>query len=487
MKKFLKWISISLILLVIAGFAWGYWFTHKSIIPLQGTYQASALQKEVTIYRDEWGIPHIYANTLEDVFFAQGYAQAQDRLFEMDLSRRAVRGELSEILGKDLLDTDKFFLTVGFYRTAEKGEKIMTEDGLKYLQSFAEGVNAFINDNKDNLPLEFSLLNYQPDPWVVSDSLAIGKYMSWVLGGNMQNELILMAAAEKVDEQKFKDLLPSYPQDGITIMKNSWREAGVTYAKTADMLSLLDLTDRGQVGVPGVGIGSNNWVVSGSMTESGKPILANDMHLEIKAPSIWYQNHLKVTGKLNVTGVIFPGIPGVIVGHNEYIAWGVTNLNPDVQDLYIEKRNPDNTYQFEYQGKWEDAEVIKYNIPVKGEQPVPYEVLITRHGPIITEVFEQPESVPLALKWTNLEPTSELDALIAIDQAKNWESFKKGLENFKVPAQNFVYADVEGNIAYRGNGLIPIRSKGDGQIPVPGWTGEYEWKGYVPYKELLLL
>lgn len=484
MKRFLRWFSIGLLIIILLVFSGGYWFVNKSVAPVNGTVQLNEVKDEVKIYRDEWGIPHIYANSMEDAFFAQGYAHAQDRLFELDLSRRAVRGELSEIFGKDFLDTDKFFLSVGFYRAAGDSEKILTPEGKKYLQSYADGVNAFINENKDNLPLEFTLLGYKPDQWKVADSLAIGKYMSWVLGGNLQTELLLMAASEQLGEDKARGLFPSYPEDGIRIMDDSLKEVGISAEKIKKTLSIIDLTDRGSIGVPGIGLGSNNWVVSGSKTKSGKPILANDMHLEIKAPSIWYQNHLKVPGKMNITGVIFPGIPGVIVGHNDNIAWGVTNLGPDVQDLYIEKRNPNNPYQFKYMDKWEDAKVYKYNILVKGEEDIPYEVVVTRHGPIISEVFGQSDTVPLALKWTNLMPTSELDAVMQIDQATDWDSFKKGLENFKAPAQNFVYADIEGNIAYRGNGLIPIRSKGDGLLPVPGWTGEYEWKGYIPYDEL---
>ena len=359
MKKLIKWLAIVTFLVVAIAFSGGYWFVHKSIAPAQSTFQSLDIDDEVKIYRDEWGIPHIYASSLEDAFFAQGYAQAQDRLFELDLSRRAVRGELSEIFGESFLDTDKFFLSVGFYRAAEESEAVLSNDATNYLQSYADGVNAFISDNKNNLPLEFTLLSYSPDEWAVEDSLAIGKYMSWVLGGNMQTELLLMAATEKLGDDKVKEIFPSYPSGDITIMKEAWRSVGASYEEIESLLALTDLTDRGKIGVPGVGIGSNNWVVSGSKTKSGMPILANDMHLEIKAPSIWYQNHLKVPGVMNITGVIFPGVPGVIVGHNEHIAWGVTNLNPDVQDLYIEKRNPDNPYQFEVKGKGENAEGLK--------------------------------------------------------------------------------------------------------------------------------
>lgn len=482
MKRRLKRASIYLLILLVAALAGSAWFVNRSIPAFEGVQKEERIGQESKIYRDEWGIPHIYAQSLEDVFFAQGYAQAQDRLFEMDLSRRAVRGRLSEIFGEKFLEADKFFLSIGFYRAGEASEYLLSPQSRRYLQRYADGVNAFIAANSNRLPPEFSLLGYTPYDWTPKDSLAIGKYMSWVLGGNMETELLLMAVADKLGEEKAKEIFPSYPANGITILHESWRKTGGNATDLQQLLALTNVSGKDRLGIPGVGVGSNNWVVSGSMTQSGFPILANDMHLEIKAPSIWYQNHLQVPGQLNVTGVIFPGVPGVIVGHNEQIAWGVTNVGPDVQDLYIEKRNPANPRQFEYQGTWEDAAVISYQIPIKGKEPVSYEVYITRHGPVISDVFKQ--QVPLALQWTNLQPSTELEALIKFDQAANWEEFQAGLAQFKTPAQNFVFADRKGTIAYRANGLIPIRTKGDGLLPVPGWTGEYEWKGFIPYDKL---
>lgn len=482
MKRWLKRTSMYLIILFVFALAGSGWFLNRSVPAYEGVQNQIGVSQESKIYRDEWGIPHIYSKSLEDVFFAQGYVQAQDRLFEMDLSRRAVRGRLSEILGDKFVNTDKFFLSIGFYRSGEASKYLLSPQGSRYLQRFADGVNAFIEENTNRLPPEFTLLGYTPLPWTPADSLAIGKYMSWVLGGNMETELLLMAAVDKLGEAKAKEIVPSYPKDGITILKETWRNTGGTADALEQVLALTDQAGKDRLGIPGIGVGSNNWVVSGAMTRSGYPILANDMHLEIKAPSIWYQNHLKVPGQLNVSGVIFPGVPGVIVGHNDQIAWGVTNVGPDVQDLYIEKPNPDNPHQFEYQGKWENATVFSYQIPVKGKESVSYDVRVTRHGPIISDVFKQ--KVPLALQWTNLMPSTELEALILFDQASNWEEFKKGLDQFKVPAQNFVFADRKGTIAYRANGLIPIRAKGDGLLPVPGWTGEYEWKGFIPYNEL---
>jgi len=479
-KSFL--IVFLLFTMMLSGSAYG--FLHKSIAKYQGEKLVPGINLEIEILRDEWGIPHIYANSLEDLFFAQGYVHAQDRLFQIDLSRRAVQGRLAEIFGKDAVEADKFFLTIGFYRAAEKSLEVISEDTKRYLSKYAEGINAFIETNREKLPLEFSLLNYEPEPWVITDSLAIGKYMSWVLGGNMQQELIMLAAMQSLPRDKWEELIPSYPEDDLTIVQNEWQNAGLTFEKALTLLQLNNFTERATVGVPGIGIGSNNWVVSGKMTKSGKPILANDMHLEIKAPSIWYQNHLIVKEKMNVTGVMFPGVPGVIVGHNEKIAWGVTNLGPDVQDLYIEKRNKNNPHQYLYQDKWENAQVFQYEIPVRNGENVHYTVDVTRHGPIISDLFPLAKETPISLQWTNNLPTTEIEAVIRMNLANNWQEFEDALNYFLVPAQNFVYADIFGNIAYKGNGLIPIRAKGKGLFPVPGWTGEYDWVGYIPYNEL---
>ncbi|MCL5039149.1 MAG: penicillin acylase family protein, partial [Firmicutes bacterium] len=342
------------------------------------------VKKTVEIYRDDYGIPHIFAQTEEDVFYAQGYVMAQDRLWEMDLTRRAVSGRLAEIFGQDFLAADHFLRTIGFKRAAEEAQAYLSPEARQTLEAYARGINDYIAEHRSHLPLEFTILGYQPDPWTVADSLAIGKYMAWDLGGNMQTELFLSALVDKLGLEKARTLFPSASPRDLTIIPKAALTVGDQSARRRPegpatdrlpigspeaLLRLLELADLGRnLGLPGEGLGSNNWVVSGRMTASGRPILANDMHLEIKAPSIWYQNHLLVPGRLNVTGVIFPGLPGVIVGHNERIAWGVTNVGPDVQDLYIEKPNPANPHQFEYNGQWENTKVITERIYVKGQK-----------------------------------------------------------------------------------------------------------------------
>ncbi|MHB0885414.1 MAG: penicillin acylase family protein [Bacillota bacterium] len=477
--------AIGIILVAAIGFAWRW--TRVGLAPTSGKLVVAGLSKPVTIYRDKYGVPHIYASSIDDAAFAQGYAEAQDRLWEMDLSRRGVEGKLAEILGDKFVDQDYFVRTIGFTRAAEKSLAVIKPETMDLLQSFASGVNAYLQKAGKNLPPEFRLLKYSPEPWTPVDSLVIGKYMSWILGGNWEGEIFRASLLQKVDPQKAMEIFPSYEEDWPVIARD-WLRADepaidrlLTMNPEATINGLL-----GQVAEPvdRSGLGSNNWVVSGAKTKSGKPLLANDPHLGIQLPSIWWQVQLNVPGEENVIGVVFPGVPGVIVGHNDRIAWGVTNVGPDVQDLYIEKQNPSDPYSFEFKGKWEKATVYKEEIKVKGKtDPVVREVVETRHGPIISKVVSGLKE-PIAMRWTALDASDEFEAFYLIDQAKNWSDFKAGLSYFDAPAQNFVYADVDGNIGYRANGKVPIRAKGDGLVPVPGWTGEYEWTGYIPFDKL---
>ncbi len=540
MRKLWLVVEITLVVLVllVAAAAGGAWLFARSSLPAYGSaLTVTGLKDEVRIYRDSYGVPHIFAKNTCDLFFAQGYVQAQDRLWEMDLSRRAVQGRLAEIFGPDYVDADYFLRTIGFYRAAQASLAEYPAEAAAAGTAYADGVNAFIQEAKAHgkLPLEFRILGYEPEPWTLTDSAAIGKYMAWVLGGNMESELFYAAATEKLGPAKASALFPTYPADGpiITVVPFEGFAAGKAASASLEgragespvlassttgsgeaLTRLLAVVDKARLGsgpAAALGLGSNNWVVAGQHTRSGKPLLANDMHLEIKQPSIWYQNHLVCPGSYNVTGVMFPGVPGVIVGHNDRIAWGVTNVGPDVQDLYIEKPNPDNPHQFEYDGVWEPAQVYREEIRVKGQaEPVIKEVVVTRHGPIITDVVaknedeaeaegeadqggagEEPaaELPPLALRWTALEPTFELQAVLGFDRARNWDDFKAALGHFEAPAQNFVFADVDGNIAYRANGRIPVRSEehvkaGSGLLPVPGWTSACEWQSFIPWDEL---
>ncbi|GIP38161.1 beta-lactam antibiotic acylase [Paenibacillus sp. J31TS4] len=463
------------VLLLLSGAAgYLYWLVHKSLPVIRGELALAGLGQPVSVWRDEAGVPHIEAQNEQDLYLAQGYVTAQDRLFQMDLSRRQASGRLSEVVGKGALERDKFFRTFGLRRAAEASLGAYSVAARTMLDRYAQGVNAYIRQAKEtgSLPVEFRILGYEPEEWQAVDSLTIGKYMAHDLSDHWAGQAFRYQLVQQVSAEKAQSLFPSYPKDGATILQ-AIRE------------NPLDLTAFASAALPPDPFnGSNNWVVAGSKTASGKPMLANDPHLGLATPSIWYETHLSAP-EVEVSGVIFAGVPGIILGHNREIAWGVTNLGPDVQDLYIEKRNPANPNQFAYMGKWEDAKLVTEEIRIKGEAPISYPVTVTRHGPVISEFAEdQRQDTVLAMRWTALEPTTELEAVLRFAKARNWEEFKKSLEFFHAPAQNFVFASRDGTIAYRANGLIPIRRQGDGLLPVPGWTDDYEWTGYIPWDQL---
>ncbi len=467
-------IGIFILLLLIASIVAGYLILRKSLPVIEGKIQVVGVTEEVEIIRDQNGVPHIVAKNTHDLYFAQGYVTAQDRLFQMDLSRRQASGELSEVIGASLVDQDKYFRTLGLRRAAEASYEIYSNEAKNVLQFYADGVNAFIKEaiEKNTLPVEFSLAGYEPYMWSPIDSLTIGKYMAYDLGGHYKGQAFRYYMAQHVSEEKLLELFPTYPDDGATVIQ-AMKDNPIDISKSI-----------AQAPFPNEFNGSNNWVIGGEKSESGMPILANDPHLALATPSIWYETHLQ-NDEVNASGVIFAGVPGIIVGRNEQIAWGVTNVGPDVQDLYIEKRNPENPNQFEYMGEWEDAKIVEETIEVKDGEAIPYQVQVTRHGPIISEfTHDHKEETALALRWTALDASTELEAVLMFNKARNWDELKEALTYFHTPAQNFVFAATDGTIAYRANGLIPIRKKGDSSVPVPGWTDEYEWEGYIPWDEL---
>ncbi|WP_235616346.1 penicillin acylase family protein [Lysinibacillus parviboronicapiens] len=464
-------LAIALIVVFI-GFTW---FMNKSRPVIDGDLAVSVLDQDVTVTRDDKGVPHILAETDADLYRAQGYIQAQDRLFQMDLARRQASGRLSEVIGEATISTDKHFLTFSLRDAAEKSLVAYDAESKQVLEWFAEGVNAFITQAKEHntLSYEFALLGYEPEEWSVVDSLTIGKYMAYDLGGNWNTLAFRHWALQNFDEEKAKELFIKYPDNASSIIEsNIENPVAVAGQFNADLL-------------PNEFNGSNNWVVSGDKTKSGFPILADDPHLGLSTPSIWYQMHLQSPAQ-NVSGVIFAGIPGIILGHNDDIAWGVTNVGPDVQDLYIEIPNPDNPTQFRYDGEWEQAEVRNESIKVKDGKTIGFDVVVTRHGPIMTDLAFKDTEPPaqFSMQWTALQSTAELRAILGFNKANSWGDFEKALEDFKAPAQNFVFASKDGTIAYKANGQIPIRKQGEGQLPVPGDSSDYGWEGFIPWDEL---
>lgn len=493
-RRWLAYLALGLVALLLLTAGGGYLFLRRSLPQVSGELQLKGLGAPVTVIRDERGIPHIEAQSELDLYRAQGYVTAQDRLWSMDVTRRAVAGRLAEVMGEGMLGTDKFFRTLTLRRAAEASAEILSSEAKAFLTAYAEGVNAFIDEAiaAGRLSPEFTLLGYKPEHWTIVDSLSIGKFMAYDMNGEqMENELFRYQLRQAVGDELMAQLAPVYPSDGVTIMQ--WSDAYATPQKSAYSAmpaddSQIDLSGLLAAAVwPQEGVGSNNWVISGRLTATGKPLLANDPHLTLRTPAIWHQSHLKVPGKLNVIGVTIPGAPGLILGHNEQIAWGMTNVDPDVLDLYIEKRNPANPYQFEYQGRWEDATVHKESIKVKGGAEVPLEIVVTRHGPIISEVGGTEGNRPqeaLALKWTAHQPSREMEAVFGFNKAQNWEEFREALRLFHGPTQNFVFAAVDGTIAYHAGGIVPIRKQGDGLVPVPGWVDTYEWDSFIPFDQM---
>lgn len=449
----------------------------RSLPQISGSRTLSGLRRPVEIIRDRWGVPHIYAKTEEDLFFAQGYVQAQDRLFQMDANRRVGSGRLSEIVGPLGVETDRFARICGWHRAAQaQVAGIMKDEETRAVsEAFAAGVNAFMQEER--LPLEFSLLAYRPEPWTPFDGSAWGAVLAWGLSVNWQTELLRARLVETLGPQKAADLTPSYDGYAPTILPATEVGAGLSEALLEAFRRVVSEVPLGSV-PSGAGLGSNNWVLGGDWTTTGRPMLANDPHLPPVFPTLWYENHL-VGGRYNVTGFTTPGVPGVIIGHNEHVAWGITNAFPDVQDLYVERFHPHDPLLYDADGHWQTAEERREVIHVRGQRsPVEENVRYTRHGPIISGLVPGEER-QLALRWACHDENNHVRAMLGVCRATGWDSFRDALRDWAFPPQNIVYADISGNVGYAMPGRVPLRAKGEGLVPVPGWTGEYEWRGWI--------
>lgn len=524
LKKIGRFILIFLLIVIVIGVvaaltapAITRLVAQKSFPQIDGEIQLSGLDGPVDIYRDSFGVPHIYATSEHDLIFAQGYVHAQDRFWQMDFWRHQGSGRLSELLGENTLETDMFLRTLGWERIAEEEFARMEPSMQAILEAYAAGVNAYLADHEGSaISLEYAFLplinqDYDPSPWTPINTLTWAKAMAWELGNSKLNQEITYAMLlHDLPQETIHFLLPAYPEDHPVIVPNKHLTNDMTADPSNQTMLLttiypaLQETKHIMVAVGAYlsdEIGSNNWVISGELTESGQPLLANDMHLAAQMPSIWYEIGLHCTPvstdcSYEATGFSFAGTPGIIVGHNADLAWGFTNVGPDVVDLYIEKINPENPNQYEYQGEWVDMEIVSDVIEVAGGDPVEQTTRITRHGPLITEVYglddfheiagvDLPQNYALSLHWTALEPTCLMCAIWGFDTAQNWEEFRAAAAQFSAPSQNIVYADLQGNIGYQTPGNIPIRVEGhSGLYPVPGWTGEYEWQRYIPFDEL---
>lgn len=511
--RLLLWIAA--IVVVLAGTV-VWWFVYRPLPQLDGSLTLPGLHNVVTVDRDNWGVPHIRAASPEDLAEAQGYVMAQDRLWQMDLLRRAARGQLSEVLGRRTLEIDKDFRLLTFSHAAESNIPLMSPEVRSILDAYARGVNHFIEQHSSRLPIEFTLLHYKPEPWQPTDTLVVGCYMYRTLTDTRREEMRRAIVTARVGPELAKDLYsteasmdhfvvgdPNAGKDPHASAKKNQDDdeeddddddgvlkADLSHeAQSPDAADLADATSaladsvrywlddsRRQIRQA---LGSNNWVVSGDHTATGKPLLANDMHLELSLPPIWYQVHLSAPG-WNVKGFALPGAPMVVAGHNDRIAWGFTNNGADVLDLYVETFNPANPEEYRVNGKWQKANVSDEIIKVRGEPDAHMKVVVTRHGPVVHQEGDK----GYAMRWTVLEPGALTSFYNWLGKAQNWSEFRGIAKNIWGPAQNVVYADVDGNIGYIVAARVPVRKKGYGEVPVPGDADDYEWTGYIPFEQL---
>lgn len=563
-------IVLLLVLAVVGGIGWGgYWSvsTVRASFPqTTGSLTLKGLSGPVDVKRDGYGIPQIYASSDEDLFMAQGFVQAQDRFYEMDVRRHMTSGRLSEMFGKSQIKNDEFLRTLGWDRIAEEEYRTkLSASTKKYLQAYAKGVNAYLQgkDGKD-ISLEYAALgfsnDYKPAAWTPVDSVAWLKAMAWDLRGNMQDEIDRALMTSRLGPQQIADLYPQYPYDrnkaivqegAYNELTHSFEQGGSSgssgsssgsgsgtgggsgsslsgsgkgsgtrsgsstgatssgaglQSQLAGLYKVLDDVPTA-VGVNGNGIGSNSWVVAGDHTITGKPLLANDPHLSASLPSVWYQMGLHCRSvssacPYDVTGYTFAGMPGVVIGHNKDIAWGMTNSGVDVTDLYLEKVTGDG---YLYDGKVRPFVTRQETIKVAGGDSKTIVVRQTQDGmPLLsdrddelvqvgkkagvdTAAPDRGDGYAIALKWTALQPGTSMDAVFAMDRATGWSDFRDAAKLFDVPSQNLVYADgkgAKGNIGYQLPGKIPTRGKGDGSIPSPGWDPKYRWTGYIDFDKL---
>ena len=471
-------VAATIALIVIASLVLtGLILVYRPLPTIDGEFRLLGLDQRAEILRDSYGVPHIYAQTAHDVFYLQGYVTAQDRLFQMDLYRRAGAGRLAQVLGDPALDSDKQFRTFGLARVAARELTLLREDTRANLTAYADGVNKFLEQHGDSLPLEFVILGYRPERWSALDSIIVAKLQAYDAAGNIQQELLRVGLATRFGPAVLPTLMPDPSGRSASVDGDAWAAVAPYLAPEASTLPGEAALSSLLPGA-GAGVGSNCWALAGARTATGKPILAGDPHLAVRNPSIWYEIGLEGAG-YKLVGFSFAGIPGIVIGHNDRIAWSLTYAYTDTQDLFLEHQDPTDPRRYEYKGQFEAATFQRESIDVKGRaDPAMIDVAITRHGPIITPVLEG-QTVPLALRWTALDPGHLVDFVFEIARAGNWQEFRAAAADFSGAAVSACYADVDGHIGYQLIGQLPAR-KGDGQIPVPGWTGEYDWTGVLP-------
>jgi penicillin G amidase len=477
-KRILRWTGGLFVVFLLSAIAGGYLYIRSTLPNLDGVVRTDGIHAEVQIVRDSFGMPHIFADNDEDAAFGIGYATAQDRLFQMEMIRRAISGRLSEIFGDSLLKVDRLFRTITAQRSVDSLYKLLSPDIKTLLESYADGVNRYISDPKTTLPPEFAMLGIPMEPWRPADGLAAQYFMAWGLNFSFSNEIMRAAITAKVGKSMADDIYIDYPAGGPVVVPDS--------ISPQISMELFDAAAhaRDLYGFPFRGA-SNNWAVSGKRSVTGKPLLANDMHLGLMLPAVWYEAHI-VTPTQNVSGVALAGMPCIVAGANQHIAWSFTNAMADDADFYLEKINPADSTEYEYQGRMEKMVIRHDTIRTRSGKSIPLDIRITRHGPIIDGLvpYDSLTTRPLSMRWSNFDFSDEAHALSLVNHAKNIDDIEAAARLFKCPAQNWIYADDQGNIGYWLAAGIPRRHGFDGSSVLPGWDGNHEWDGYIPFDSL---
>ena len=484
MRKTLIGIGVTFIVILIVGTVIGYFLLTRSFPKVSGTLNVKGLTQEVKIYRDQFGVPHVTAQSEYDAFFAVGFTHAQDRLWQMELTRRVGMGRLSEVLGEPALQIDKMFHTLGLWRHTQKLSQSLDSDTRKALQAYADGVNQFITTHAGKYPIEFDMLNIEPEPWTIEHSLLVSRLMAWELNYSRWIDLLLAELVQRFGEAKAKEIFPYWPDGAPLIIPKELK--GNTTAEDLRPFFNAEGAWRSLLGIRALESGSNAWAISGAKSVTGKPILANDPHLILMSPARWYEIHISAP-TLDVAGMSLPGVPFVVVGRNQRIAWGVTNAMMDDEDFYIEDVDSiQHPTRYRFNNKWLPITETVDTIIVKGSLPVVLSIYSTHRGPIVNKMEPNAQFVSslISIRWTGYEISNEAGALYRVDKSSNWQEFQEALKLFAAPAQNFVYADVDGNIGYRTGGRLPIRKTKGPTLPFPGWTDEFDWKGFVPFDQM---
>lgn len=499
-RRWFRRFLLTILITAVAAGAFAYWRVRAPLPTLSGTVRVEGLRGPVQVLRDVDNVPHIRAEHEADALFALGYVHAQERLWQMEIQRRLAWGRLSEFAGEATVETDRLMRTIGLGRAAAATWPRLAPDARAAIESYVAGINAFLASHRGGaLPVEFAILRISPEPFRGEDVLAFYKAMAWLLSANWGEELLRQRLATQVGDEAANQLMPAYAPNGPIVLPPDAGHAappapvgppGAPETPVPGTRALPPPVRGDAVAVvaaqiaravdtllaPTAGGGSNNWVLAGARTVTGMPLLANDPHLAGSMPGIWYLAHV-TGGRLDAIGATIPGLPGVLIGHNTKIAWGITAMLADVQDLYVEHVNARD--QAEYAGTWEPMTVLREVIRVRGEADVPLRVRLTRHGPLVSDVIDRPPAA-LALRWTGHDADDQTaGAMLKANVAQTWDEFTGALALAHAPALNFVYADTAGNIGYLGPGAFPVRAGSDGRRPMPGWTGEHEWRGYV--------